>query len=362
MFYNTTGYPIIGNLLDIPAEQAYLKFKELGDIYGPIFKLDIFGMTHVIVCHQNIAEDLLSRKGRIYSDRGSLHMAKLVTGGGDLLANGQNDYWRRGRKFADAMMTPAMASQWEPWQAQEAKRMVVDMVKEPDRYGYWFERFSTSVSLREIFGTIPETDDEYAYHTKRILTRMHNLERVATPGAYLVELIPLLMILPEFLAPFKREAKVLHKEESSYFRDLLNEASEKYRNGIAESPPSFARCWLEKEGHWELSFNEVYYVFGTMYGGGAGTTAGAMQSFVQAMLHYPDWQVKLQEELDREVGPDRIPTFGDAPRLRVVRAVMKELLRWRPVVPGSSLFLIIIKFSNFFLLQSDPSLQIFRID
>jgi cytochrome P450 len=202
MFRHKTGYPIIGNLLDLPREQAYLKFKELGELYGPIFKLDIFGLTHVVICQQKIADDLLSRKGRIYSDRGNLHMGKLVTGGGDLLANGQNDYWRRGRKLADAMMTSAMASQWEPWQAQEAKRMVVDMLKDPGRYGYWFERFSTLVSLREIYGTIPKTEDEECYHTKRILTRMHNLERVATPGAYLVEIIPILMYLPEFLAPF----------------------------------------------------------------------------------------------------------------------------------------------------------------
>ena len=263
-------------------------------------------------------------------------MAKLVTGGRDLLANGQNDYWRRGRKFADAMMTSTMASQWEPWQTQEAKRMVVDMVRAPEHYGYWFERFSTSVSLREIFGTISRNSDEDEYHTNRILTRMHHLERVATPGAYIVELMPVLMYLPEFLAPFKREAKVLHKEESSYFRDLLIGASDRCKNGDTESPPSSARCWLEKEDHWELSFDEVKYVFGTLYGGGAGTTAGAMQSFVQAMLHYPEWQLKLQKEVDTVVGPDRIPTFADAPKLPVVRAVMKELLRWRPVVPGSS--------------------------
>jgi cytochrome P450 len=129
---------------------------------------------------------------------------------------------------------------------------------------------------------------------------------------------------------------VLHEEESSYFRGLLNEASESYRDGHPESPPSSARCWFEKEDRWELSFNEVCYVFGTMYGGGAGTTAGAMQSFVQAMCHYPEWQTKLNEELERVVGPDRIPTFADVARLPLVRAVMKEVLRWRPVVPGSS--------------------------
>ena len=294
------------------------------------------GSTHVIVSQQQIAQDLLALRGAIYSDRGLLHMLKLVTGGKDLLANGLNDYWRRGRRFAGAMLTPAFASQWESWQIREARRMICDMVKEPKRYGYWFERFSTSVSLRQGFGKEMTTEEEENFHTHKILNRMHHIERVAAPGAYLVEIIPALMYLPEYLAPFKREAKILHQDESSYFRGLLEEARKKYEKGITEAPPSFARCWLQKNDHWELSFDEIMYVMATLYGGGAGTTAGAMQSVILAMCHYPEWQEKLQQELDTVVGSTRMPTFADMPNLPLVRAVVKEVLRWRPVVPGSA--------------------------
>lgn len=44
---------------------------------------------------------------------------------------------------------------------------------------------------------------------------------------------------------------------------------------------------------------------------------------------------KLNQELDDVVGPDRPPTFSDYSNLRVVRAVVKETLRWRPIVPTS---------------------------
>ena len=104
---------MIGNLLDLPRTRAWVRFKELGDMYGPIFKLDILGTTHVIVSSNKIVEDLLVRKGAVYSDRGKLYMIHMVTGGGDLLANGLNNYWRRGRKFADRMLTSNMAAQWE---------------------------------------------------------------------------------------------------------------------------------------------------------------------------------------------------------------------------------------------------------
>lgn len=57
--------------------------------YGPIFKLEVMGLTHVVISTQKVAEDLMARRGAIYSDRGHLNMVYLVTGGwlgGDLLA------------------------------------------------------------------------------------------------------------------------------------------------------------------------------------------------------------------------------------------------------------------------------------
>jgi cytochrome P450 len=338
-----SGYPLIGSLFDMPREKAYMKFKDWADIYGPIFKIDVLGNTHVIISNQTIAEDLMAKRAAIYSDRGALHMVRLVTGGGDLLASSsEGDYWRRGRRFAASMLTPAMAAQWEPFQEQESNKMVQAIMKDPSRYTFWFDRYATSVSLREIYGKTLRDVEEDEFHTNRISERMHNIERVATPGGYLVEIIPAMMYLPEFLAPFRREAKMLHDLESKYFADLVKEARQAYDERVTESPPSFARCWLTKDDNWELSTSEATYVLGTLYGGGSGTTSNAMQSFIQAMCHYPEWQTKLQQEVDEVVGPERLPAFSDRTRLPLVRAVAKEILRWRPVVPGSMLSLMAV--------------------
>lgn len=67
--------------------------------------------------------------------------------------------------------------------------------------------------------------------------------------------------------------------------------------------------------------------------GGSITNSSAMQSYVLGMLHYPEWQEKVQKEIDDVVGTDRPPRFEDWPNLPVVRASMKEALRWIPVIP-----------------------------
>ena len=51
------------------------------------------------------------------------------------------------------------------------------------------------------------------------------------------------------------------------------------------------------------------------------------------MLLYPETQKRAQEELDMIVGRARVPTFTDMANLPYVRAMVKEVVRWRPVTP-----------------------------
>ena len=58
-----------------------------------------------------------------------------------------------------------------------------------------------------------------------------------------------------------------------------------------------------------------------------------MVTFFVAVLLRPDVQAMVQKELDVVTGRERLPTFEDRPRLPMVDAVCREVLRWRPVTP-----------------------------
>ena len=51
------------------------------------------------------------------------------------------------------------------------------------------------------------------------------------------------------------------------------------------------------------------------------------------MSLHPEVQRKAQEELDRVVGPGRLPDFDDYDNLIYVRAIYLECMRWVPVTP-----------------------------
>ncbi|KAM0424378.1 hypothetical protein ACHAPT_010526 [Fusarium lateritium] len=46
-----------------------------------------------------------------------------------------------------------------------------------------------------------------------------------------------------------------------------------------------------------------------------------------------DVQRKAQEEIDRVIGNERLPTLADRPSLPYIEAIVKEVLRWHPVAP-----------------------------
>lgn len=51
------------------------------------------------------------------------------------------------------------------------------------------------------------------------------------------------------------------------------------------------------------------------------------------MALFPEVQRKAQQELDTVVGKKRLPHFHDRENLPYINALVKEVLRWHPVVP-----------------------------
>ena len=60
------------------------------------------------------------------------------------------------------------------------------------------------------------------------------------------------------------------------------------------------------------------------------TTQLSLNSMILGLIAFPDAVKKAHEELDRVVA-DRLPTFEDSPNLPYIRAMVKEVLRWRSV-------------------------------
>jgi cytochrome P450 len=66
-----------------------------------------------------------------------------------------------------------------------------------------------------------------------------------------------------------------------------------------------------------------------------------MEWFLVSMILHPKVQEIAQAELDAVVGRERMPTLEDYDRLPFIRAVVKEVFRWRTTVPLGSPHLLV---------------------
>jgi hypothetical protein len=241
-----------------------LQFYAWARTYGPIYRLNIAGRENFIVSSEAVANDLCRDRGNNYSSREQLPAAVEL-----LSDNLRPLFWpygetiRQGRKLMHQVCQPSSAATYEPTQILESTRMLDDLIRQPEKYDKWFMRYSAGLIFRLGFGKVLYEGNPLL---NRIFHVVHTVERVASPGAYLVDTFPWMLYLPDCIAPFKRELKGLHAEELDVMRLLMNDTRAAMEKGNA------VECWekmyldhkeeyklTEDQAAWQVSGKNMSY-------------------------------------------------------------------------------------------------------
>ncbi|RNJ59357.1 hypothetical protein D7B24_002735 [Verticillium nonalfalfae] len=319
--------PFIGRVHDVPAEGSWLKFHEWGQKYGPIYTMDMFGSTHIWISSESVATDLLSRRSTIYSDRPVIpNLPDNRYSGNYLALAGRNDTWKRQRKLAHGLMSVSAAQDLHAYPTRERDRLLWLVATQPAEYREWIEQFTSRTVARLSWGSAAPAD------TLRVTTQ--GLLETISPAGALPNVVSFLAGLPRWASPWKRREAARHAVEEKLFTRCVASVREGMEG--SEARPSFVQTFLSDRSpggkYADVEVWDAMYTVGQMAIAGALTIGSPIQSFLLAMLHFPEWQRKLQEEIET-VCEGRCPQWSDRERLPMVRAVVKEVLRWRPPVP-----------------------------
>jgi hypothetical protein len=161
-----------------------------------------------------------------------------------------------------------------------------------------------------------------------VLVRFGQIRR---PGQWLVDSFPSLANFPPFdlVSNWRQFGKECHLKDSKVWMEFWTQMCEEIKAGIA--PHSFGKGfvnsnWAEK-GLDEL---QAAYVLGTMIEAGSETTSVQLNNTLVGILSRGQEVMKAaHEELDRVIGSSRTPTFDDEKNLPYIRAMVKEVNRWR---------------------------------
>ncbi|KAJ7755514.1 cytochrome P450 [Mycena metata] len=321
---------LVGNRNQVPSRKPWRWFQELNDQYGPVVYLQLGRTPTVVIGSAQAAWDILEKKSPVTSSRPRFIMGQeIMSNNMRGLMSSNNAFWRRWRRALHTSFMQKASDTYKPIQNLESKQLLAELARTPAKYREHLERYATSVAVVVTYGRRVHNiyNDEVV-----CLNRQTNefLTSVNIPGKYLVESIPALLYLPNFLTPWRTAALEQRARDIGYLTRLVEEVKAKMASGRAQ--PSFCRLLLEEREKNEMSDLEIGYTCGTPFGAGVETTAGTLSSFMLACAAFgPSFIPKAQKELDAVVGPDRLPTFEDFDDLPFIRAIVNETLRWRPV-------------------------------
>lgn len=318
------GLPFIGNLHQAPTKYAWRTYAEWHKKYGPVFSVQYGLTTFIMLGTHEAARNLLDKRSNIYSSRPRLPMAsECISQGNRSLFLPYGDKWRAYHRLQGAFLTPRMSDRYRELQDLESKQLVAEFLTQSD-FSNRFHRYSSSLTFALAYGKrMPHGDEPEVTGVDSI---MNSLNAVFVER-WIVDSLPFLNVLPKWLAPWKRTAEKLGKIEVDFFNGVRETAQK-------EKSWNWTKEVVSMKESGTLTRTELSYVIGNAYEAGSDTTTMTLEVFILAAVLHPAKMRKAYAEIDRVVGRKRLPTFDDIGRLPYIHAIVKEVYRWRPIIPG----------------------------
>ncbi|KAG5653174.1 hypothetical protein H0H81_001891 [Sphagnurus paluster] len=239
------------------------------------------------------------------------------------------DFQRHRRIFQEYFSKNA-TNNYQSIQLREARLLAQNLAAGPSDLDYVLNRFSAAIIMGITYGQQIKSDDDP--FVKLVNEVGIAFTHAGSIGANVLDIFPFLRYMPSwfpgtYYANFARKNASKVRRMYDYPFEVVQEQMSK---GTAKH--SLVSYYTEalNSGNdlgFEFDAEDIKGAAATTYMAGTETTASSLSIFILAMILYPDFQTRAQEELDRVVGVDRLPEFSDRPSLPYLEYVLHETLR-----------------------------------
>ncbi|KAF5348522.1 hypothetical protein D9756_009684 [Leucocoprinus leucothites] len=331
-------WPIVGNAFIIPLTYVHRFYKNMGDKLGSkILYLEAVGRPIIVLNDVDMARDLLEKRSALYSSRPVSPMINDVIGCNySFVLFPYGDEWRSHRRAFQQHLSEKHLPQIQERVLEFVRKgLLASLASGSDNLHDHVRNTIGGLSVSMTYGLPVQRQNDPLVHFAA--EEFIALAGAAAPGKYLVNVFAPLKYIPGWMpgAGFQRRAKEISKRLDRLLEEPYQATIKQMEDGIA--PPSFVADALEqssKSSDYEIQAQCIKQAAWQIFGALSETTIAAVMTLFLAMLLHPDVQLKAQEELDSVVGPDRLPEFSDMPHLTFFSAIVKEVLRWNPIVPS----------------------------
>ncbi|XP_052179547.1 cytochrome P450 CYP736A12-like [Diospyros lotus] len=329
--------PIIGNLHKL-GRLPHRSLHALARKYGPIMSIKLGSVPVVVVSSPPAAELFLRTHDNVFASRPKTQAAEyLYYGTKGMGFTEYGPYWRSVRKLCTSeLLSVAKVESYAGMRREEVGAMLRSLkaaaaageAVDVDRK---VEELVEDMTCRMVFGR--KCDERF--DLKGVIR-----EDIALAGAFNVaDFVPLLA--PLDLQGLTRRVKKASKVNDEILERIMDEhkqdaiANQRQHRALIDVLLSLAKKSSTNPDECSLSIdrtNAKAIVLDIILGS-FDTSSTAISWIMSELLRHPRVMKKLQKELDRVVGQDRVVEETDLTNLKYLEMVIKESLRLHPVAP-----------------------------
>ncbi|XP_009628880.1 cytochrome P450 98A2-like isoform X1 [Nicotiana tomentosiformis] len=332
-------WPIIGNLFDIKPLR-FQCFADWSQIYGPIFSFYLGSQLNVVVNNAQLAKDVLKDNDQSLADRfRTKPIANVSRNGSDLIWADYGHHYVKVRKLCNLeLFTPKRLEALRPIREDEVTAMIHNIFTDSTKPG----NVGKSLIMRSYLGSVAFNNITRLTFGKRFMNSQgkvdaqgQELKDIVSNGMKIGGKLNLGEFVPWLRWAFKDDNEALKAQDSRLdrFTRVIMEEHTIARKQTGETKQHFVDALLTLQKEYDLSDDTVIGLLWDMVTAGMDTVAITVEWAMAEVVKNPRVQQKVQEELDRIIGSDRILTEPDISKLSYLQSVAKESLRLHPPTP-----------------------------
>ncbi|QRW13256.1 cytochrome P450 family protein [Ceratobasidium sp. AG-Ba] len=341
--------------LSLPKVPGHWLFKNQhlyrSDWRGQVLTEDYVPKYEVVVLNSlQVVSEVLEKQASVTSDRPqNIMLSDLLGMKSNVAFRNHDEVHKKYRRVMASALHPTIARSYADLHSSTTAfflRDLLDRANALSNRGYTmrtpnhYDSLVASVEdaagrfiMRMTYGHVVVEDDPLLKTTKQL----GEIAGEALAGLYWVDYFPILRYVPAWVpgAKFKRIADHFCVTRDRVASEPFEAVLKDMREGKVERP-SYTSKLLESKGGVKSKEEDLKLVKDTaepIFGAGAGTTGALVQNFLFWMSIYPEVAVRVQAEIDAQVGRDRLPTLQDREVMPYTDAVLQEAMRCSPVAP-----------------------------
>uniref|UniRef100_A0A4W3JIG8 Cytochrome P450, family 17, subfamily A, polypeptide 1 n=1 Tax=Callorhinchus milii TaxID=7868 RepID=A0A4W3JIG8_CALMI len=332
--------PLIGSLLSLWSDdQPHILFQKLQKKYGEIYSLMLGSHYVVVVNNYQHAKEVLLKKGKIFGGRPKSVTTDLLSRDGkDIAFATYSPTWRFHRKLVHSAlcMFGEGTSSIEKIICDQATSMCLNfqsLLDSPMDPSQDLIHAVTNVVCTLCFNS------SYKRNDPEFLTMLNYSKGIVDTVAKdsLVDIFPWLQIFPnKDLDKLKQcivmRDKILHKKFQEHKENYTDNSTNDLLDALltakmnAENNNSLSQGAGMTDDHLQMTVADIF-------GAGVETTSTVLRWIWAYLIHNPEVQKRIHEEMDNKIGFDRLPKLNDKSSLPYLNATISEVLRIQPVAP-----------------------------